>query len=435
MDLPFPLQQTSTATTASSSTTTTAAATTARSSASITSSARYFDPEEFFAMSSPNVRLRRSSRTAIVNNSRSASVPIVASPTAAHTRATVAASASRSFTHSIFSTEAANASSTSTSSRSSTRAARKRKHHVESEISEGQEASNCSPPFPPPAKRRRCCTNNSQTTTTTGSKKQRSISAKKPPAASMLKAPPPTVTKNDDQKPAAVENCCICMCDVKPEDVSQINGCDHHFCFGCIEKWAERENSCPLCKSRFTKIERVNKKRQKGVKNTKKVRQRDQRSDLMPGAAIEGLLASLSASRTIGGSAGLARIIFGVSGPGTGPFGNNTMAGHPASFGLLDSSDEDDEHPFSLLRFGGPSAGIRISAFTAGASPTHPAASFSIRYARLPHHTPPPPPPPQERARSHATNGNDATAGNRNNPLEINSDTDDEDSVQILDFD
>jgi len=83
------------------------------------------------------------------------------------------------------------------------------------------------------------------------------------------------------------------MCDVEPKDLAMINGCDHQFCFGCIEKWSERENKCPLCKTRFTKIERVMKqKKKKGskTKNSKQVKQRDQRSDLAPGAALEGLI-------------------------------------------------------------------------------------------------------------------------------------------------
>jgi hypothetical protein len=83
------------------------------------------------------------------------------------------------------------------------------------------------------------------------------------------------------------------MGDVEPDDLAGISGCEHRFCFGCIEKWAERENTCPLCKNRFAKIDRINKKRKKGQKNTKKVKQRDQRSDLVPGAALEGLLGRL----------------------------------------------------------------------------------------------------------------------------------------------
>lgn len=118
-----------------------------------------------------------------------------------------------------------------------------------------------------------------------------------PPGAELKKAPPPGASKKsssdeaDGKKPEAeAVNCCICMCDVEPNDLSSINGCDHCFCFGCIEKWSERENKCPLCKARFTKIDRVNKKRKKGTKNTKKVKQRDQRTDVVPGAALEGLI-------------------------------------------------------------------------------------------------------------------------------------------------
>jgi hypothetical protein len=109
-----------------------------------------------------------------------------------------------------------------------------------------------------------------------------------------LKKPPPgsKSQEEEDEKPSAeaTSSCCICMCDVEHEEVALVNGCEHQFCFGCIEKWAERENTCPLCKVRFTKIDRVNKRRKKGTKNTKKVKQRDQRSDLVPGAALEGLL-------------------------------------------------------------------------------------------------------------------------------------------------
>jgi len=84
------------------------------------------------------------------------------------------------------------------------------------------------------------------------------------------------------------------MCEVEHDDLAGISGCEHKFCFECIRLWSERENKCPLCKVRFTKIDRVNKKRKKGTKNTMKVKQRDQRSDFGPGAALEGLLGKRS---------------------------------------------------------------------------------------------------------------------------------------------
>lgn len=91
------------------------------------------------------------------------------------------------------------------------------------------------------------------------------------------------------QKSDPDKNCCICLEKPSPAELSKLSGCSHTFCFSCIEKWAERENTCPLCKARFTKIERVHKvktgKRKRGSGkesgpcNVKRVKNRDQRSD------------------------------------------------------------------------------------------------------------------------------------------------------------
>ena len=91
------------------------------------------------------------------------------------------------------------------------------------------------------------------------------------------------------QKSDPDKNCCICLDKPSPAELSKLSGCSHTFCFSCIEKWAERENTCPLCKARFTKIERVHKvktgKRKRGSGkesgpcNVKRVKNRDQRSD------------------------------------------------------------------------------------------------------------------------------------------------------------
>lgn len=52
--------------------------------------------------------------------------------------------------------------------------------------------------------------------------------------------------------------CAICL-DDSPSmtDIASISGCTHRFCFDCIEKWAETENSCPCCTARFRTIDRV----------------------------------------------------------------------------------------------------------------------------------------------------------------------------------
>eukprot|EP00546_Thalassionema_frauenfeldii_P018087 CAMPEP_0178901150 /NCGR_PEP_ID=MMETSP0786-20121207/3858_1 /TAXON_ID=186022 /ORGANISM="Thalassionema frauenfeldii, Strain CCMP 1798" /LENGTH=397 /DNA_ID=CAMNT_0020572211 /DNA_START=691 /DNA_END=1884 /DNA_ORIENTATION=+ len=93
------------------------------------------------------------------------------------------------------------------------------------------------------------------------------------------------------------QNCCICMSVPDAGELAAIDGCEHKFCFNCIEKWSDRENTCPLCKNRFNRINRVNRgkgKRKKGQKGTKKVKQRDQRADLNPNSGFDSLLANIS---------------------------------------------------------------------------------------------------------------------------------------------
>lgn len=253
--------------------------------------------------------------------------------------------------------------------------------------------------------------------------------------AACLKKPPPDTTADDadSKKPPPTETCCICMCNVEAEDLAGISGCEHRFCFGCIEKWAERENSCPLCKNRFTNIDRINKKRKKGQKNTKKVKQRDQRSDLAPGAALEGLLGRLleeSQYRVAGHSRDLteilstpsanlasrnppniARLIF--SGLGNLDYnlnGSSARSFRPLTMSRSDDDSDDDESPLSSF--------IRAFhshhnlPFMGVVQPV----TFSTRMTA---------------SRSYASNSNDRTAGRgAENPLTID-DSEDEDDVQV----
>lgn len=230
---------------------------------------------------------------------------------------------------------------------------------------------------------------------------------KPPPGVDLKKAPPQAkYDKEDDQKPEAKIDCCICMCDVEPDDVAKIDGCDHRFCFGCIEKWSERENRCPLCKARFHKIERVRKKRGKG-KNSKKVKQKDQRSELSSGAAIEGLIANLHRN------SGLARIIFsslevGGTGPAAAISTSRSSSGVRAEF--ADSSDDsDDESPMAAFM-----RALHGSSVANGISMSH----TVVRPISLTTHI---------TTRSFARNVHDSTAGSgADNPLEIDDDSVDE---------
>lgn len=230
---------------------------------------------------------------------------------------------------------------------------------------------------------------------------------KKPPPQSKLEESP----SNDSQEHVEKVNCCICMCDVEPNDLAGINGCEHQFCFGCIEKWAERENTCPLCKVRFTKIDRKHKKKKKGQKNTKKVKQRDQRSDLVSGTALEGLLANFASTHSA--PSNLTRLFL----PGFGSFDFNAPLGHTRSFRSItiargggDSSDEDDSPLSSLFRV-----------YTSSMPPLMPMMQQMSFASRL------------NTTRSYASNSHDRTAGRgAENPLTIDDSDSDDDDIVVL---
>ncbi|KAL3913623.1 MAG: hypothetical protein SGILL_006416 [Bacillariaceae sp.] len=167
---------------------------------------------------------------------------------------------------------------------------------------------------------------------------------------------------------------------------------------------------------------------------TKKIKERDQRADLLPGAALSSLLAGLSAGGAPAGTAGLARFIFGVTPSvrastiaraASAAAGSADGAGSASSpFNLLDS--DDDEAPFSLLR---------NLARRSGGSPTRTALrgvpmSFSggvpsgFTFSTMMSTNP---------QRQHASNANDASAGASSaNPLEIDLDSSEED-CEIVD--
>jgi hypothetical protein len=128
-----------------------------------------------------------------------------------------------------------------------------------------------------------------------------------------------TTSLSNEEGEKDVSTCCICLEIPTYEELCTIKVCIHSFCFSCIERWADQENTCPLCKMRFHTIERVNraplspKKRKgggcggdvaeggggrggrsggvgcggargggacSGERNSKRVRNRDQRSDV-----------------------------------------------------------------------------------------------------------------------------------------------------------
>lgn len=48
--------------------------------------------------------------------------------------------------------------------------------------------------------------------------------------------------------------CPICLLDCMDRDPSFTNTCFHLFCYVCIENWSKNKTTCPLCRTKFTKI-------------------------------------------------------------------------------------------------------------------------------------------------------------------------------------
>lgn len=314
-----------------------------------------------------------------------------------------------------------------------------------------------------------------------------------------LKKPPPGGAKHDinevseSKELPCRESCAICMCEPSREEISTIDGCSHYFCFGCIGKWADRENTCPLCKGRFSKITRVHAQRRKSkngpsIHNIKRVKQRDQRSDIVTGAALEGLLASYVANNGLPASLrGRLGIMATRMGPGIIPslqqhssgaatrrnanahLGSSFSPDSPFSLDNVfgDSSSDDDDGPgayfpsfmnlFSRRNFQdhpstrNSSAGSGHSQhpphfpFSVSASSSSTAAAVASGLLSLTSGTsyqgtsgnggtPSSGPSYHYNLRSYATNGNDPSAGHAsNNPLEIfDDDSDSDDSVEVV---
>jgi hypothetical protein len=49
--------------------------------------------------------------------------------------------------------------------------------------------------------------------------------------------------------------CAICCSNINSDKKKgYLKVCTHYFCYDCIKIWADKENTCPLCKIRFNKI-------------------------------------------------------------------------------------------------------------------------------------------------------------------------------------
>eukprot|EP00542_Grammatophora_oceanica_P019560 CAMPEP_0194039676 /NCGR_PEP_ID=MMETSP0009_2-20130614/11784_1 /TAXON_ID=210454 /ORGANISM="Grammatophora oceanica, Strain CCMP 410" /LENGTH=280 /DNA_ID=CAMNT_0038682589 /DNA_START=54 /DNA_END=896 /DNA_ORIENTATION=+ len=95
---------------------------------------------------------------------------------------------------------------------------------------------------------------------------------------------------NTKRPRVSIQPCAICLGELDDSDaVASIDSCSHRFCYDCIGNWADRENTCPLCKTRFTKITKLSRDGGDGgvdVEETQRdVEARDQ-NELAPGEEL-----------------------------------------------------------------------------------------------------------------------------------------------------
>eukprot|EP01084_Bolivina_argentea_P229345 387118_1 len=72
-----------------------------------------------------------------------------------------------------------------------------------------------------------------------------------------------------ESKTEEVTNCMICLNAITETNKASISSCVHSFHFNCIRSWSYIENSCPICKQKFTHI--------KNISNNKILRTQDKK--------------------------------------------------------------------------------------------------------------------------------------------------------------
>ena len=74
-----------------------------------------------------------------------------------------------------------------------------------------------------------------------------------------------SLLKEEDRTTHRISEDVCPICWDKPTSLAKIDGCSHSFCFCCIHKWSTRQNTCPLCKVRFSSICRFDKNCKKKI--------------------------------------------------------------------------------------------------------------------------------------------------------------------------
>lgn len=89
----------------------------------------------------------------------------------------------------------------------------------------------------------------------------RKRAAAQPPCKRKQRFSSPSSPRAGEPAPVAAvqEDCGICLSS-EYEFSGKPSCCNHRFCFPCISRWGgEGSNTCPVCKRRFTKLDKLSK--------------------------------------------------------------------------------------------------------------------------------------------------------------------------------
>eukprot|EP00008_Paramoeba_atlantica_P003311 CAMPEP_0201477530 /NCGR_PEP_ID=MMETSP0151_2-20130828/2534_1 /ASSEMBLY_ACC=CAM_ASM_000257 /TAXON_ID=200890 /ORGANISM="Paramoeba atlantica, Strain 621/1 / CCAP 1560/9" /LENGTH=211 /DNA_ID=CAMNT_0047858279 /DNA_START=102 /DNA_END=737 /DNA_ORIENTATION=+ len=74
--------------------------------------------------------------------------------------------------------------------------------------------------------------------------------------------------KEEEEKEEEKEECGICFEEITVKGT--LDCCPHLYCYDCIIKWSEMQNTCPMCQARFRSIEKVETSTRQQLPNKKR---------------------------------------------------------------------------------------------------------------------------------------------------------------------
>ncbi|CAH1256900.1 PHRF1 [Branchiostoma lanceolatum] len=91
-------------------------------------------------------------------------------------------------------------------------------------------------------------------TSSSSDKRQKRKKGRKKESQAELGTDGATAAKTETTEPAEVEKCAICLEELTDQAVGTPACCQHSYCLGCIQTWAQRKNKCPVDNRTFHEI-------------------------------------------------------------------------------------------------------------------------------------------------------------------------------------